>query len=243
MQLSGKVALITGGARRIGRAVALRLARAGCNLAIHYNRSERAAQETASQCRALRVEAEFFQFDLEQPDRAPALIEAVQRRFGGLDILVNNAAIFEPNSIDDFDLVAWERALRVNLTAPAALAAAAAPLLRATRGRIVNLCDATTARPMSRRLAYAVSKGGLETLTLALARGLAPEVNVVGVAPGIADWPDEYTESDRAALTARVPLGRAGTPEEIAAAVHYLLSEGDFITGVILPVDGGRRLA
>lgn len=243
MNLEGRVALITGGARRIGRAVALRLADSGCHAAIHYHRSADDAAAVAEECRARGVRADVFQADLGAPDFAKDLIESVHAAFGGLDVLVNNAAIFEQMKLSGFDLPAWERTLRINLTAPMALSHAAADLLRQTRGRIVNLCDASTARPWSDHLAYAVSKGGLETLTKVLARVLAPDVNVVGVAPGVAAWPPEYNQEMRERLLTRVPLGRAGSPEDVASLVQFLLAEGDYITGAIIPVDGGRSLA
>jgi len=122
------------------------------------------------------------------------------------------------------------------------LAHAARDALRQARGRIVNLSDAATARFWPDHVAYIVSKAALDALTGVLARALAPEVNVVGVAPGVAAWPEHYDQATRDRLTARVPLQRAGGPEDIAAAVHFLLTEGDYITGVVLPVDGGRRL-
>jgi pteridine reductase len=145
-------------------------------------------------------------------------------------------------SIDEFDLETWERALRVNLTAPMVLTHAAREALRRARGRVINVCDAATGRPWPDHLAYMVSKGALETLTKALARALAPQVSVVGIAPGVAAWPEDYSQETRDRLTANIPLGRAGMPEDIAAAVHFVLSEGDFITGVVLPIDGGRSV-
>jgi pteridine reductase len=242
MELKGRVALVTGGGRRVGRALALRLAEAGCNLAIHYRRSTEAAADTAQACRGRGVEAEVFQADLVEPDAAERLVQSVLTRFGRLDVLINNAAVFERMSIDEFELEAWERVLRVNLTAPMALTHAAADALRRAGGRVVNLCDAATARPWPGHLGYIVSKGGLETLTKALARALAPEVNVVGIAPGVAAWPENYDQQTRDRLTARIPLKRAGTPEDVAAAVHFVLREGDYLSGVIIPIDGGRSV-
>ena len=162
---------------------------------------------------------------------------------GRLDVLVNNAAVFERMSIDDFDLAAWERTLRVNLTAPMMLTSAACEAFRcAGGGRVINLCDAGTQRAWPERLAYVTSKGALETLTRALARALAPDVHVVGIAPGVAAWAEDLDGDSRERLTARIPLRRAGTPEEIAAAVHFVLSGGDYLTGTILTIDGGRHL-
>ncbi|MFQ5805517.1 MAG: SDR family oxidoreductase [Phycisphaerae bacterium] len=242
MELRGRVALVTGAAQRVGRALALRLAEAGCHLAVHYGRSADNAAATAAACRARDVQAEAFQADLSDPATAGQLVQSVLARFERLDVLVNNASVFERMSVAEFDLEAWERALRINLTAPMLLTHAACPALRRAGGRVINLCDAATARPWPDHLAYIVSKGALDTLTKVLARALAPQVNVVGIAPGIAAWPESYNQETRDRLAAKVPLRRAGTPEGIAAAVHFVLSEGDYITGAILPIDGGRSV-
>ena len=242
MDLRGRTALVTGAAKRVGRAIAVRLAGAGCDVAVHYRGSADDAAETVRLCRAQGSQAEHFAFDLADADAARALVQSVLKCFGRLDILVNNASIFERMTLEAFDLAAWDRTLRVNLTAPLLLSHAAAAPLRAARGRIVNLCDAAVERPWPDHLAYVVSKAALETLTRVLARAFAPDVNVVGVAPGVAEWPPEYDEAMRERLTTRIPLRRSGTPADIAAAVHFLLSEGDYITGTIIPVDGGRRV-
>jgi pteridine reductase len=243
MELRDRVALVTGGARRVGRAIALRLARAGCHVAVHYRSSDAAARETVREIEALGVRASGVAADLGDTDAAAQLVPRVIAELGRLDVLVNNASVFERMDIDAFNLADWERTLRVNLTAPMVLADAAADELRRRGGRIVNLCDVSTGHPWPGHLAYMVSKGGLDLLTRVLARALAPEVNVVGVAPGVAAWPDDYDAETRARLARRIPLKRAGACEDIAAAVHYLLRDGDYVTGTILPVDGGRHLA
>jgi pteridine reductase len=242
MELDGRVALVTGAGRRVGRAIALRLAQAGCRLAVHYLRSADEARATAAQCGAAGPQAEVFQADLAEPAAARQLPQDVLARFGRLDVLVNNASIFERMTLDEFDPHRWERTLRINLTAPMLLTCAAREALRKAGGRVINLCDAAVDRPWPDHLAYVVSKGALETLTRVLSRALAPEVNVVGIAPGAAAWREDYDQPTRARMEARIPLGRAGTPEDVAAAVHFVLSEGDYITGAILPVDGGRHL-
>lgn len=242
MELKDRVALVTGAARRLGRALAVRLAEAGCHVAVHYDQSGEEAAATAAACHARGVEAELFRADLGDLAAAGQLVKRVLARFGRLDVLVNNASVFEPMSIAEFDLEVWERTLRINLTAPMVLTHAACEALRRAGGRVINLSDAAIARPGPGHLAYVVSKGALETLTRVLARALAPQVNVVGIAPGIAAWPDDYNQETRDRLASHVPLKRAGTPEEIAAAVHFVLSEGDYLTGVTLPIDGGRSL-
>ena len=242
MELSGRVALVTGAARRVGRALALRLADAGCHVAVHYRSSRVEAATTVEECHSRGVEAEAFQADFGDLTAVAGLIGPVLSRFGRLDILVNNASVFEPMSIAEFDLQAWERTLRINLTAPMVLTDAAREALGRDGGRVINLLDAGIARAGPDRIAYIVSKGALETLTRVLARALAPQVNVVGIAPGIAAWSGDYDQESRDRLTGKVPLKRAGTPEDVAAAVYFVLSEGDYVTGAILPIDGGRSL-
>lgn len=243
MTLEGRVILVTGAARRVGRAIALRLAGPGRRLALHYRASERESAQAAEDCARRGAEVERFDADLADPAAPAALIERVLRRFGRLDAVVNNAALFEPMTLDDFDAGAWGRTLQINLTAPLLLVHAARDALRAAGGRVVNLCDAATGRPWPDHLAYVVSKGALEALTRVLARALAPRVNVVGVAPGVVAWPEHYDAQTRARLAARIPLGHAGTPEDVAAAVEFLLTSADYVTGAILPIDGGRSLA
>lgn len=242
MELTNRVALVTGAARRVGRATALRLAKAGCHVAVHYHTSAAEAADTAAACRAAGVQAEPLGANLEDAAATAALVAEVQQRFGGLDILINNASVFEHMSLEDFTLVDWERTLRTNLTAPMQLVHAARAALRRARGRVVNLSDVATLRPWPDHLAYMVSKGGLDTLTRVLARALAPEVNVVGIAPGVAAWPPDYDAATRQRLTARIPLQRAGTEQDIADAVHFVLRDGDYITGAVLPIDGGRHV-
>jgi pteridine reductase len=244
MQLEGTVALITGGARRVGRAIALELASAGCDVALHYRKSQDEASVVAEQITRRGRRCETLAADLERAEAPERLIEAAVRSLGRLDILVNNASLFEPMPLQAFSAGEWERTMRVNLTAPAALCHHARAYLKAgAGGKIVNLCDASADRPWSSHVAYAASKSGLIALTRALAKGLAPEIQVNGVSPGIAIFPEDYDEPTRQALIDRVPLRRAGEPEDIARAVRFLVAEGDYITGQILAVDGGRNVA
>lgn len=242
MNLEGRVVLVTGAARRVGRAIALRLARDGCHVAVHYRTAAGEATQVAEQCRACGGRAEAFQADLNDPVAAAGLVRDVVGRFARLDVLVNNAAVFERMTIADFELEVWDRTLRVNLTAPMILTHAAHAALLHARGTVVNISDASVGRPWPDHLAYGVSKGALDTLTRLLARALAPQINVVGIAPGVAAWPDDYDLATRERLTAKIPLERAGSPEDIAAAVHFVLSAGDYISGAIIPVDGGRSV-
>ncbi|UCG17386.1 MAG: SDR family oxidoreductase [Phycisphaerales bacterium] len=240
MKLEAPVALVTGGARRVGRAIALELAGAGCDIALHFRRSQDDARATADDVAALGRRAELIQADFADPDAPRKVIESAVGAFGRLDVLVNNASVFDRMRIDEFDLQAWERTMRVNLTSPAALVAYARPWLETSgAGKIVNVCDVSADRPWPSRLAYCASKAGLVSLTRALARALAPAVQVNGVSPGIAAFPDDCDASTRRRLIDNIPLRRAGSPQDIARTVRFLAREGDYITGQIINVDGG----
>ena len=253
MKLDGSVALITGGARRVGRAIVLELSPAGCNVAIHFRESRREAEQLASQVTAMGRRAVTVHAELNDPQSWPETITQTVDHLGRLDILVNNAAVFLPqrgearpdaaDTIDGFDQDQWESVLRTNLVAPMALCHHARCFLEAhDGGRIVNLCDISADRPWPEHLAYCASKAALGALTKALARALAPRIQVNGVAPGIAVFPEEYAEQRRRELTDRVPLGRPGMPEEVARLVRFLVESGDYITGQIIAIDGGRGL-
>ena len=243
MDLRDKVAIVTGSARRVGRAIALALARRGCHIIVHHNASADDARRTVDDIVACGVQAACVRADLAGPGGPDALIEAAIHQFGRLDILVNNAAIFPKDTLDDLGGALWQKTLQVNLTAPAQLARAAWPhFQRAGAGRIVNLTDISADRPWSSHTAYCVSKAGLVCLTKALAKAMAPTVTVNAVAPGVAVFPDDYSDALRQRILRRVPLGRAGSPDDVARAVVYLVEDGDYITGTILPVDGGRSV-
>lgn len=238
--------MVTGGAKRVGRAVVLELAQAGCDVAIHCRESQSDAEEVAREVARLGRRATVVTGDLCDPDTWPAVVSEAVASLGALDVLVNNASSFltdRPGTLEAFDLGAWDRMLRVNLTAPVALCHHAAEHLgRSGRGRVVNLVDASIERPWPSHLAYCASKAGLAAMTKALARAMAPEVCVYGVAPGIAVFPDEYSAELREKLTRRVPAGRAGTPEEVAHLVRFLVETGSYITGETVRIDGGRHL-
>jgi len=246
LKLEATVALITGGAKRVGRAIALELAEAGSNIAIHYHRSEAEAQNVAKQVRTLGRQATTIGGDLSEPATWPRIVDQTVESLGRLDILVNNASMFltdVPDRIETFDLGIWESMLRTNTVAPAALCHHAAPCMRASgRGHIVNLCDISSERPWPDNLAYCVSKAALTALTKGLARALAPEIRVNGVAPGIAVFPEAYPAEVRERLTRKVPLAREGTPQEVASLVRFLVETGDYITGQVIPIDGGRSI-
>lgn len=243
MELTHKTALVTGAAKRIGRAIALALADGGCNVAVHYRSSEADAVSLHDRIAAMGRRCCLVQGDLDDPDVPGRLIDETVGALGGLTILVNSASVFGRMTLGGFDQATWQRELQVNLTAVAALCHHARPHLeRNGAGKIVNLCDISAERPWKGHLAYCVSKAGLAGLTKALARELAPAVQVNGVAPGIVVFPEGYDQQTRQALVARIPLGRPGSPEDVASTVRFLAEQGDYITGQIIPVDGGRSL-
>lgn len=243
MNLSGKVALVTGSARRVGRAIALELAHAGCDLAIHYHQSQREAEDLRGMIHGLNRRAVIICGDLGDARTPDSLVGEVHRNLGRLDVLVNSASTFDKRPLSESDEAFWLRTLQVNLLAPALLARAAAPLMQASgSGRIVNLGDTLAERPPAGFAAYCTSKAALQGLTRALAIELAPMITVNAVAPGIAEFPESYDEATRQRHIGKVPLKRAGTPEEVARLVRWLVAEGDYISGQVIAIDGGRSL-
>lgn len=244
---TSRTALVTGAARRVGRAIALELARAGLDVIVHYRTSHEEAEAVVEEIVKIDRRAWAIPGDLSLPESWPSVVGQSVAKAGRLDVLVNNASVFPtdlPDTLESMDVVHWERLLRTNLLAPVGLTRAAAPHLSVRgRGVVVNLLDISTLRPWPSHLGYCVSKGALETATLAMARALAPAVRVNGVAPGIAEFPESYDAELRTRLTARVPLGRAGVAEDIARGVRFLVECGDYITGRVLRIDGGRSLA
>lgn len=237
-----KVALVTGGARRLGAAIVRRLHADGWRVAVHCQQSAAAAEALATELNAARADSAIVvQADLADDAAAPRLIAETCAHWGRLDALINNAALFEPVRLADVDATTWQRTLDVNLRAPFLLAQAAAPSLAAQGGAIVNLTDIYADRPKAGYAAYCVSKAGLAGLTRVLARELAPAVRVNAVAPGAILWPEAASAAERQALIDRTPLARCGEASDVADAVAYLLGAA-FVTGQILAVDGGRSL-
>ncbi|MEO8160076.1 MAG: pteridine reductase [Arenimonas sp.] len=239
------VVLVTGAARRIGAAIARRLHAAGYSLAIHYRGGADAAQALQAELELLRPDSVLLlQAELAQLERVPGLVEATVSRFGRLDALVNNASAFYPTPIGAATPAMWDELFASNARAPFFLAQAAAPHLRASRGAIVNLLDIHAERPLREHTVYVMAKAALEAMTRSLALELAPEVRVNGLALGAVLWPEQgRTEQQKAALLEATPLGRAGSAEEVAEAVRWLLQEASYCTGQVLRLDGGRSLA
>lgn len=237
-----RVALVTGGAVRIGRATVTELAASGWSVAFTYRSSAREAAALVRRLQNAGTDCLAVQVDLASPAAPHRVVARVKRRFGRLDALVNNAGIFPRTPFADLDAAALRAALRVNLEAPVLLAQACEPLLRASGGAIVNLVDIHAAYPLRHYLAYCVSKAALAAATRALAVELAPEVRVNAVAPGIAQWPDDYDAAIKRRLVARTLLKRPGSAAEIARAIRFLLEGTDTTTGQVLTVDAGRTV-
>ncbi len=232
-------ALVTGAARRVGRAIALELAASGFDVCVHYSGSADEAAEVVSLCEARGVAAFSARADLSDADGCRSLVDAVLSRWSTLDVLVNNASLFEPLPFAQIDEAQWQRMLAVNLSAPFRLSRDLLPALRASRGLVVQMCDIGADRPVRGYAHYSVSKAGLVMLVKAMAVELAPEIRTVGVAPGQVAWPEDYDEAKRAALSRRIPMGRAGEPEDVARLVRFLALEGGYLNGIVVPVDGG----
>lgn len=242
--LEHKVALVTGAARRIGAAIARRLHADGAAVAIHYHRSARDAGRLRDELNRVRANsAAVFAADLTVEPPLEALVASVAEWAGGLDILVNNASSFYPTALGSITEEAWADLLGTNLKAPLFLAQAAWPALRERRGAIVNLVDIHARRPLRDHIVYGAAKAGLSMLTRSLAKEMAPEVRVNGVAPGAILWPEDgMSETTRQAILRRIPLGRAGEPDDIAGCVLYLVRDAVYVTGQVIAVDGGRSI-
>lgn len=240
MPLDGKRILITGGALRIGRSLALAVARAGGEPVIHYHTSQSEAESTLAEVQALGREASLLQADLADPAQASGLIGRALEH-GPLFALVNNAAVFERLTWQDTSLEDWNRHLQVNLTAPFLLSQAFARSLSPREsGRIVNLLDWRSASPDADHLPYTISKSALAALTRTLAVALAPQVTVNGLALGAVLPPKDHPAASD--LLERVPAGRWASLEEVSQALIFLLDGPAYLTGEILPLDGGRHL-
>jgi len=237
--LKNRVALVTGSAKRLGRAVALRLAREGADVAIHYHASEAAARETVSDVEKLGHHGIALAADLGSVSEIQRLFQQTFDHFGRLDILVNNAGTFFPVEFAELTEEQWDRIMDTNLKSQFLCAQAAAPIMkRQGRGRIINLSSLGGILAWPKFTHYCVSKAGVIMLTRCLARALAPEILVNSVAPGTIQFPGELPDED---YIWRVPLHRVGDGDDVANAVAYLTT-ADFVTGQVLVVDGGRAL-
>ena len=247
MNLTDKVALITGSARRVGKALALGLARAGCGIVVHYGRSAEAAAQTVAEIKAEGVEAWSFSADLGDEAAVKRVIATTLDLAGRLDILVNSASIFPPEDFLTATSESWERNMMINLKTPFLLSQAFARQLPPERqGKIINLLDSDAMRPKNHHFSYTISKVGLEGLTKAVAHALAGRnIQVNGIALGAILPNINLKDTDPAKferLAERIPMRRTGDPQDVVKALIYLVKEADYVTGEIIRVNGGWHL-
>ena len=241
LTLHGKSALVTGGARRIGRQIALSLAQAGADVTITYRNSATEAAQTAQAIRDLGRRAQAVECNVRSEASVRAAVEAAVAFHGPLDLLINNAAVFDSAPLDSITLEQWDAAFETNARGPFLVAREAIPHLRATRGRIVNIGSLGGIKAWAGHAHYCASKAALHMLTQAMARAFAPEVSVNCVAPGWIEMEDDAGE-EAAGFAARTPMRRNGEAAEVAEAVLFFAAGPAFVTGQILAVDGGLGL-
>jgi pteridine reductase len=241
--LAGQVALVTGAGRRIGREIALALGRAGAVVAVNYNQSWDEAQTTVNEIKAGGSDAVALQADVARPAQVRRMFHTVERKFGQLDLLVNNAAIFFPVKWDQLTEKQWDRILAVNLKGPFFCAQEAGKLMqRRNRGQIINISSLGGLQAWPDYVHYCTSKAGLIMLTRCLAKALAPGIRVNSIAPGTILFPGEKKSLTTKRVIRSTPARKAGRPEDIANMVLHLACHGEFITGQIFPVDGGKSI-
>ncbi len=246
ISLQGQTVVVTGGARRLGRAIALECARAGADVIITYRTSQFEAEQTIGDLQIIAAKAKFaaYRLDVAINSEVVKFVGWVEREFGGASALVNNAALFERTPPSDWDEAAFDAHVAANLKGPYLLSTQFAALLKRADGggHIVNLADIHAWRPLANFVPYCVSKAGLVMLTQSMAKALAPRVRVNCVCPGTILLPESAQMGSEAELVARIPFGRIGRAQEVAQTVVFLLGGPAFITGAIVPVDGGESL-
>ena len=244
LPLAGHVVLVTGGARRLGAAIARLLHADGARILIHHRASQADAARLAAELNGARAgSAATHAADLMDVAALPGIVAAAIATFGRLYVLVNNASTFYPTPVGEITAEAFDDLIGTNLRAPLFLAQAAAHELRLRRGLVLNLVDIHAYRPLKRHPVYCAAKAGLLMLTQSLARELAPQVRVNGIAPGPVLWPEGEMDGDlKARILDRTALKRMGTPEDVARAALFLVRDAPYITGQVLPVDGGRMV-
>jgi len=242
MEIEGKVALVTGAARRVGRCIALALGERGAEVVVHYHSSDREAQEVLALLKKAGGKPVAVRGDVSVAAEVDHVVRTAMQAFGRIEILVNGAAIFYRTPFRELSEEDWDRFLGVNLKGPFLLCRTVGDImLRQGRGKIINLADIVWEKAWADFIPYAASKAGLVALTMGLAKALAPAVQVNAIAPGTVLLPDGTTEEERERASRRIPSGRLGSPEDVARAVLYLI-ESDFVTGEVLRIDGGQHL-
>ena len=242
--LAGRCVLVTGGAKRLGAAMARRFHAVGANLVVHYHRSRPAADALVAELNAARAgSAVTACADLNDVDSLPGLVVAALDAHGRLDVLLNNASTFYPTPVGTITAAQFDDLVGTNLRAPLFLSQAAAPALRASQGLILNMVDIHGRRPLRAHPVYSAAKAGLVMLTKSLARELGPEVRVNGIAPGPVLWPERDLEPTlKDEIISKTALKRSGSPDDIARTALYLATEAPYVTGQVITVDGGRSL-
>jgi len=240
--LAGNVALITGAAKRLGRAAALALAEAGADIAVTFLSSVRDAERTVKDLEASGVRALAVRCDVTDPKSVRATVKEIVRRLGGLDILVNNAGFYETVSFEELTIEQWDATFATNVRGPFLVSEEALPHLRKRGGRIINLRSLGGARAWARHAHYCSSKAALHMLTKAMAKALAPEIAVNCVAPGMIDLGDKSAAAFMKRMAKQTPMQRNGAASDVAAAVLFFATAPHFITGQVLFVDGGLGL-
>lgn len=240
--LTGKVALITGAARRVGAAITRKLHAAGANIVLHYRSSADDAEAIAKALNEIRPNSVVIvEADLLDVGQLQALPEIATSNFGSLDILVNNASTFYPTPLGDITEIDWHDLMGTNLKAPLFLSQAASTALRISNGLIINIADIHGQQPLARHTVYSLAKAGVIMLTKSLAREMGPSIRVNAIAPGPVMWPEDGMDKAlQARIIDRTALKRGGTPDDVARAVLFFATEAPYITGQILAVDGGR---
>lgn len=242
--MQNKTVLITGAAMRIGAEIARKLHANGMNIVIHYRSSKAPAQDLCNELNAHRADSAItLQADILNIVEINPLIQQATDYWGQLDVLINNASSFYPTEIGTITEAQWDDLIGSNLKAPLFLSQAATPYLQKTRGCIINIVDVHGFRAMKKHPVYCAAKAGLAMLTQSLARELGPDIRVNGIAPGAIMWPaSELDNETQEMILERTALKRQGQPEDIAKAVSFLIQDADYITGQVIPVDGGRSL-
>jgi NAD(P)-dependent dehydrogenase (short-subunit alcohol dehydrogenase family) len=242
MDIQGKVALITGSSKRIGRETAVALAQRGARVAVHYRSDEAGARETVKMAEQAGGTGDIVQAELTNPEHLHRMFGWIGKTFGGLDILVNNASVFDPGTLDSETPETWDRQMASNAKAPFFVAQGSAALMAGRgHGKIVNLVDGAGELIWPGYFAYSVSKAAFIAVTRGLAKALAPAVQVNGVAPGPVLFPEYYTQDQKHLAVERTLLKRPGSAQDIVRAIIFLV-ENDYITGEVLHVDGGRHV-
>jgi pteridine reductase len=244
VQAAGKIALVTGAARRVGKAIALALAQRGAHVAISYNRSADEARQAVQEIEAHGVKGLAVRGDIRRSGEVNAMVAQVIEHFGRIDILVNNASNYYKTPFQDLTEEQWDDLVDTNLKGTFLVAKRVGDeMLKAGSGKIVNLADWAGFRPYKDYIPYCVAKAGVIALTKALAKTLAPNIQVNAVAPGPVLLPEEFDDGVREAVVRATPLRRIGSPDDIAQTVVFLVEGSDFITGATIVVDGGRLIA